>query len=119
MAHFAEIDQNNTVIRVVVVDNRDTSDANGVEREHIGAAHLEKILGGTWKQTSYNNSFRKRYAGVGYSYDARRDAFIPPRPYESWLLDENTCDWQAPVPCPDDGQRYQWDEQNLQWSVIV
>ena len=119
MAHFAEIDQNNTVIRVVVVDNRDTSDATGVEREHIGAAHLEKILGGTWKQTSYNNSFRKRYAGVGYSYDAQRDAFIPPRPYESWRLDENTCDWQAPVPCPDDGQQYQWDEQNLRWSVIV
>ena len=81
MAHFAEIDENNVVLRVVVVDNKDTADANGVEKEHIGAAHLEKILGGTWKQTSYNATFRKNYAGSGYTFDSQRNAFVPPKPF--------------------------------------
>jgi hypothetical protein len=119
MAHFAEIDENNVVLRVVVVDNKDTSDANGVEKEHIGAAHLEKILGGTWKQTSYNSTFRKNYAGMGYTYDQERDAFIAPKPYNSWVLAESTCHWEAPVPIPNDGQMYAWDEDNTQWTVIV
>ena len=78
MAHFAKIDENNIVTQVVVVDNKDTSDASGVEKEHIGAAHLEKILGGTWKQTSYNGNMRKNYAGIGYTYRADIDAFVPP-----------------------------------------
>lgn len=119
MAHFAEIDENNVVLRVVVVDNKDTSDANGIEKEHIGAAHLEKMLGGTWKQTSYNSTFRKNYAGMGYTYDQERDAFIAPKPYPSWVLAENTCHWESPVPIPNDGQMYVWDEDNMQWSVIV
>lgn len=119
MAHFAEIDENNVVLRVVVVDNKDTSDANGIEKEHIGAAHLEKILGGTWKQTSYNSTFRKNYAGMGYTYDQERDAFIAPKPYPSWVLAESTCHWESPVPIPNDGQMYVWDEDNMQWSVIV
>ena len=79
MAHFAEIDSNNVVLRVVVVDNKDTADANGVEKEHIGAAYLERMLGGTWKQTSYNGNFRKHYAGIGYTYDPVLDEFVPPQ----------------------------------------
>ena len=97
MAHFAELDENNIVLRVVVVDNRDTSDANGVEKEHIGAAHCEKLLGGTWKKTSYNNNFRKRYAGIGMTYDEALDAFIPPKPGEGYTLNSETADWDPPA----------------------
>lgn len=118
MAHFAELDDNNIVLRVVVVDNRDTSDAAGVEREHIGQAHLEKILGGRWRQTSYNASFRRNYAGQGYTYDSERDAFIPPKPFASWVIDEATCQWQAPVPRPEDGQQYTWDEATVSWQLV-
>ena len=116
MAHFAELNQNNEVLRVVVVDNRDTSDASGVEREHIGQAHLEKILGGVWRQTSYNATMRKNYAGVGYTYDSQRDAFIPPKPFNSWILNETTCQWQAPVTMPQDGKMYAWNEQTTSWQ---
>ena len=116
MAHFAELNQNNEVLRVVVVDNRDTSDASGVEREHIGQAHLEKILGGVWRQTSYNATMRKNYAGVGYTYDAQRDAFVPPKPFNSWILNETTCQWQAPVTMPQDGKMYAWNEQTTSWQ---
>jgi len=115
VAHFAELDQNNTVLRVVVVSNRDTADASGVEKEHIGAAHLEKILGGTWKQTSYNGNFRKNYAGQGYTYNSTIDAFVPPKPFSSWVLDENTAQWNSPVPMPQDGKMYQWDEASVNW----
>jgi hypothetical protein len=118
MAHFARIDENGVVQQVVVVDNKDTSDASGVEKEHIGAAHLEKILGGTWKQTSYNGNFRKNYAGVGYTYDTQRDAFIPPKPYPSWILNEQTCLWEPPVAMPDDGKLYQWDEATTSWVEL-
>ena len=117
MAHFAELDSNNIVLRVVVVDNKDTSDASGVEKEHIGAAYLERILGGTWKQTSYNGNKRKNYAGTGYTFDAARDAFIPPKPFTSWVLNETTCQWEAPTPMPTDGQMYSWDEATTSWKV--
>ena len=90
MAHFAEIDQFGKVKRVIVVSNADTSDASGVEKEHIGAAFCERLFGGTWKQTSYNGNFRKNYAGVGYAYDADIDAFVPPKPYPSWTLNTET-----------------------------
>lgn len=116
MAHFAELDENNVVQRVIVVANKDTADANGVEKEHIGAAFCESLLGGTWVQTSYNGNFRKHYAGVGYTYDAARDAFIPPQPYPSWSLDDD-CNWQAPVPKPDDDFMYAWDEASQQWEI--
>jgi hypothetical protein len=96
MAHFAELDQNNVVLRVIVVGNSDTSDANGVEKEHIGAAFCERLFGGTWKQTSYNGNMRKNYAGIGFTYDAARDAFIPPQPGAEWTLDEDTCQWENP-----------------------
>lgn len=119
MAHFARIDENNVVTSVVVVDNKDTADAAGVEKEHIGAAHLEKILGGTWKQTSYNGNQRKNYAGIGYTFDSQRDAFIPPKPFNSWVLVEETCQWKAPVEMPTDGQMYSWDEATTSWTVVT
>lgn len=118
MAHFAKIDENNIVTSVVVVDNKDTSDAAGVEKEYIGAAHLERILGGTWKQTSYNANFRKNYAGIGYTFDSQRDAFIPPKPFNSWILNETSCQWEAPVPMPTDGQMYSWNEETTQWDAV-
>ena len=96
MAHFARIDENGVVQQVVVVDNKDTADASGVEKEHIGAAFLERLLGGTWKQTSYNGNKRKNYAGMGYTFDAVRDAFIPPKPSADATLDEATCQWIVP-----------------------
>lgn len=119
MAHFAKLDENNVVTQVVVVDNKDTADASGVEKEHIGAAHLEKILGGVWKQTSYNAKFRKNYAGIGYSYmPPPIDGFVPPRPFESWDLDPDTCQWVAPVAMPTDGKMYSWDEDTVSWKEI-
>lgn len=106
MAHFAEIDQNNTVLRVIVV--HDSFEANGSE-------WCASTFGGTWVQTSYNGRIRKNYAGVGFTYDPVRDAFIPPNPgYPSWTLDEATCQWMPPVPRPTDGM-YVWDEAQQGW----
>lgn len=116
MAHFAELDANNVVLRVIVIDNKDTADAAGVEKEHIGAAFCERLFGGTWKQTSYNASFRKHYAGIGYTYNAVRDAFIPPQPYQSWTLDDDA-NWQPPVAMPTDGGRYSWNETTQTWDA--
>lgn len=115
MAHFAELDGNNVVTRVIVVDNKDTSDENGNEVEAIGIAFCQNLLGGNWVQTSYNNNFRVHYAGVGYTYDTALDAFIPPKPYPSWVLNSQTCNWDAPVPRPDDGKSYDWDESTTSW----
>lgn len=117
MAHFAELDAGNVVLRVVVVDNRDTSDAEGNEKEYIGQAFCERVLGGRWVQTSYNASFRKNYAGVGYTYDEARDAFIAPKVFPSWVLDEATCQWKAPVDMPTDGQLYTWNEDTVSWTL--
>ena len=114
MAHFAQLDSNNVVIQVIVVDNKDTADAFGVEKEHIGAAFCERVLGGTWKQTRYNGNKRKNYAGIGYTYRADIDAFVPPQPYASWVLDANA-QWQPPTPMPTDGQMYSWDEATTSW----
>jgi len=118
MAHFAELDQNNIVQRVIVVANKDTADANGVEKESIGVAFCERLLGGTWKQTSYNANIRKNYAGIGFTYDAGRDAFISPQPYPSWIINETTCQWDAPVPHPNDDKIYNWDEQTQSWIEV-
>jgi hypothetical protein len=121
MAHFAELDSNNVVLRVIVVGNKDTADASGVEKEHIGAAFCERLFGGNWKQTSYNGNKRKNYAGIGYTFDATRDAFIPPKPFNSWVLVEETCQWKAPVDMPADAgtgeppKRYTWDEATTSW----
>lgn len=119
MAHFAQLDENNVVTQVIVVANKDTADANGVEKEHIGAAFCERLLGGTWKQTSYNASFRKNYAGIGYTYNAELDAFVPPKSYPSWVLNNATANWEAPTPMPTDGKLYNWDEATLSWIEAV
>jgi hypothetical protein len=118
MAHFAKLDENNIVTQVVVVDNKDTADAFGVEKEHIGVAHLEKILGGVWKQTSYNANFRKNYAGMGYIYQSDIDAFVAPKPFPSWLLNANA-QWEAPVAMPQDGKMYSWNEDSTSWVVVL
>jgi len=116
MAHFAELDANNVVLRVIVIATKDNSDANGVEKESIGRAFCERLFGGNWVQTSYNGNMRKRYAGIGYLYDPALDAFIAPQPFPSWALDDNA-DWQAPVPMPTDGKMYAWDEDAQAWVV--
>jgi len=116
MSHFAQLDANNVVTQVVVIDNRDTADASGVEKEHIGAAFCERLFGGTWKQTSYNGNIRKNYAGIGYTYRADIDAFVAPKPFPSWILNANA-QWEAPVAMPTDGQMYSWDEATTSWKV--
>ena len=119
MAHFAKLDENNVVLEVHVVHNNELLDENGTESEFKGIEFLTQWSGGyaLWKQTSYNGTFRKNYAGVGYTYNAVRDAFIAPQPFPSWVLDDATCQWKAPVPMPTDGQRYSWDEANQSWEV--
>jgi hypothetical protein len=112
MAHFAEIDENNIVLRVLVVDN---------SQEHRGQEFLANDLGlgGTWIQTSYNGNIRKNYAGIGYTYDEQRDAFIPPQPYPSWILNENTCLWESPIPYPQDEKLYVWEEEQQNWKEVT
>ena len=117
MAHFAELDSNNVVLRVVVIRNADTSDANGIEKEYIGAAFCERLFGGTWKQTSYNANIRKNYAGIGYKFDESLNAFIPPQLYPSWVLNNDTAQWEPPVPYPTDGKAYIWDEAKKDWVL--
>jgi hypothetical protein len=124
MAHFAKLDENSVVTQVIVIANEHTSDANGVEKEYIGAAFCERLFGGTWKQTSYNSNIRKNYAGIGYTYNANIDAFVPPKPYESWVLNNETAQWEAPVPMPADAgtgeppKKYSWDEATTSWVEV-
>jgi len=129
MASFAKLGLNGKVIEVQSVNNEVLHDANGVEQENIGIDFLTQLTGwAIWKQTSYNTRsgthknggtpFRKNFAGVGYTYDEDRDAFIPPRPYPSWTLNETTCLWDPPVVKPNDGQRYNWNEENQTWDLI-
>lgn len=117
MAHFARINENNEVVEVVVVDNKILNDVNGVENEAQGVTFLKKLTDGDWVQTSYNASFRKNYAGIGFKYDKKLDAFVPPKPYESWLLDEATATWHSPVAYPKDGGGYVWDEKTGSWRT--
>ncbi len=118
MAHFAELNADNEVVRVIVVSNNELLDGNGDEQESLGASFCANLFGGTWKQTSYNNNIRKNYAGVGYTYDSTRDAFIPPKPFPSWTLNEETCLWDAPVSYPADGQMYEWNEDSGKWVLL-
>ena len=119
MASFAKIGLNNKVIEVQSVVNEVLHDSNGVEQENIGIDFLTKLTGWSiWVQTSYNNNFRKNHAGIGYTYDEDRDAFIPPKNYPSWILNEDTCLWEAPVAYPDDDNRYTWNETNQTWEII-
>ena len=126
MAHFAEIDSEGTVQRVLVLSN-DRITQDGEEVEELGTAYLQKMFPDTdWVQTSYNNNFRKRYAGKGMKYDVERDAFIPPQPFPSWLLNEESLSWEPPIPMPeqeaelgDEGFiHYMWDEENQSWVEI-
>jgi hypothetical protein len=124
LAHFAKLDENNIVTQVIVVANEDTADTNGVEVEEIGVAFCKKLLGANtrWRQTSYNNNFRKRYAGINYRYDETLDAFVPPSPFPSFVLNNETADWVSPVgPAPDLTEEeiearsfYRWDEDAYQ-----
>jgi len=121
MAHFAQLDENNIVTQVIVVGNDDCTDANGNEVESIGVAFCQKLLGAetNWKQTSYNNNIRVRYAGIGYSYNETLDAFVPPKPFDSWVLVEETADWVSPLgAAPELTEEevearsfYRWDEE--------
>ena len=121
MAHFAEIDEQGVVLRVLVVDNAQEADGQNFLANTLG-------LGGTWVKTSYNTvggvhsnggtPFRKNYAGIGYTYDSGRDAFIPPKPFASWLLNETSCLWEAPVAMPTDGAMYTWNEETTSWDLV-
>ena len=121
MAHFAEIDSNNVVLRVIVVDNKDTSTPDGTEVESIGVAFCQRLFGGNWVKTSYNGNIRKNYAGMGYTYNAGLNAFVPPKPFASWILNNDTAQWDAPTPMPSDAgtgeppKRYSWDEATTSW----
>ena len=117
MAHFAKLNENNMVVDVNVVHNNELLDENGQESEAKGIEFLISWSGGynKWKQTSYNGNIRKNYAGIGYTYDSVRDAFIPPKPFSSWSLNETTCLWESPTPMPTDGKRYGWDEATTSW----
>ncbi len=122
MAHFAEIDENGVVLRVLVVDNAQENDGQNFLANTLG-------LGGTWVKTSYNTvggvhtlggtPFRKNYAGIGYTYDSVRDAFIPSKPFASWILNETSCLWEAPVAMPTDGARYTWNEETTSWDLVT
>ena len=118
MAHFAQLDENNVVTQVIVVANEELLD-NGVESEAKGIEFCKKLLGGNWKQTSYNKNIRKNYAGIGYIYDATRDVFYEQQPYPSWVLNETTCIWEAPISYPTNDKRYSWDEEIKSWVEIV
>ena len=122
MAHFAEIDADNLVVRVLVVPDAQENRGQEFLADDLG-------LGGTWKKTSYNTQggvhalggtpYRKNYAGIGYTFDAAKDAFIAPKPYASWVLDEATCNWEAPVAMPTDDKMYRWDEETTNWIEVA
>ena len=120
MAHFAKLDENNTVIDILVVRNEDIDSSN---EETSGIAYLTNLFGGIWKQTSYNNNIRKNYASIGSTYNQDFDAFISPQPYPSWILNEITCKWEAPIPMPTieigDKFTYTWNEETTSWLKIT
>ena len=122
MAHFAKLNSDNLVIEVLVVSNDDINNLPFPESEPLGIAFLEALLGVeegiTWKQTSYNNNFRFRYAGIGYTYDSQRDVFLFPQPFLSWVFNEEDMCHVAPIPYPNDGKSYLWDENILSWVEI-
>ena len=128
MASFAKLGANGEVLQVVAVDNSVITDSNGIEQEKLGIDFLTELYNWpVWKQTSYNTvggvhklggiPFRKNHAGIGYTYDDDKDAFIPPKPYASWILNETTCQWEAPVALPDTENSYSWNEETQQWDL--
>jgi hypothetical protein len=131
MASFAKLNSGNIVTTVVSVVNEVLKDSNGIEQESIGIEFLKNLYNEPnviWKQTSYNTHggvhssggtpFRKNYAGIGFIYDQQRDAFISPKPYNSWILNETTCNWNAPIAIPNDNNMYKWNEEILNWELI-
>jgi len=120
MAHFAKIGLNNKVIEILSVHNDVLKDSKEVEQEVNGIDFLTKLTGWSiWVQTSFNSNFRKNFAGVGMTYDEDRDAFILKKPYNSWVLNETTCNWDAPSAYPDDGKTYSWNEETLAWVEVA
>ena len=119
MAYFAKLNLNNIVENVISINNSVITDSNGIEQEQLGIDFINQLYNtnDTWKQTSYNNNIRKNYAGIGYTYDSQRDAFIPPKPYNSWVLNEQTCLWEAPVARPNDKGLYTWNEETQSWTL--
>ena len=118
MAHFAQIDENNIVLQVIVVDNNDCNGGEFPQSEESGSEFCANLFGGTWKQTSYNNNFRFNYASIGDKFDETRNAFIAPKVFPSWILDESTCKWIPPVAQPNDGLTYAWDEESCNWIEV-
>ena len=130
MAYFAKLGTGNIIETVISINNFVITDSNGIEQEQLGVDFINNLYGTNdiWKQTSYNTyggihklggtPFRKNYAGIGYIYDETRDAFISPKPYNSWILNEDTCLWEAPVARPNDNNRYIWNEEILNWELI-
>jgi hypothetical protein len=132
MSSFAKLNSENIVITVESVVNEVITDSNGIEQEQLGINFLRTLYNEPntiWKQTSYNTHggvhsnnktpFRKNFAGIGYQYDSQRDAFIPPKPYNSWVLNEQTCNWEAPVPKPNNENKYTWNESTLSWDLVT
>lgn len=119
MAHFAQLDEQSKVTRVIVVNNETINNLPFPQSEPIGVEFCKSLYGieTIWKQTSYNATFRKNYAGIGFTYSSELDAFVPPQPYPSWLLNVQTAKWEPPVPYPDDGKEYYWDETTLSWVL--
>jgi hypothetical protein len=120
MAYFAKLGTGNIVEQVISINNSVIIDANKIEQEQLGNDFINKLYNtrDVWKQTSYNSKIRKNYAGIGYTYDEGRNAFIAPKPFNSWVLDETTCQWKAPIDYPTDNKRYTWNEETLAWDVI-
>ena len=120
MAHFAQLNASSIVQQVIVVNNSDILDPDGNESEAVGIAFCQLLFGADtiWKQTSYNASFRCNYAGIGFRYDTDLDAFIAPQPFPSWLLNAS-CQWEAPVPYPEDGVLYIWNEETVNWVPAI
>ena len=120
MAHFAKLNETNKVISVEVVANEVITDGDGVEQEQLGIDFLTNLYGGVgwYKQTSYNGTFRKNFAGLNSTYNPSKDAFILSQPFPSWILNEDTCKWEAPVTKPDDDKIYGWDEDTTNWTEI-
>ena len=121
MAHFAKLNDENIVLEVNVVNNDVINNLPFPESDPVGVQFLTEWSGGytNWKQTSYNSSFRKNYPGIGDTYDSVRDAFISPKPFPSWILNEQTCKWQAPIPRPNDDKKYIWDETTVSWKEFA
>lgn len=124
MAYFAKLGTGNIIEQVISINNSVITDSNGVEQEQLGVDFINKLYNtrDVWKQTSYNGNFRKNYAGIGYQYDQTRDAFISPKPFNSWILNESTCIWEAPIAIPttklENNQYYSWNESIINWEII-